>query len=563
MLSLTYYQQSDSRNTKKENRITTDKTDNNVVIEIKNTNNRQTITLKALKDIVIHQAEMTLDIKFDDDSKFFLNGYQSWTDTKEAYIDEYERIARKAKRFFKKNRENETYKKTGDILINKFAFDRYGDVLLYDYDKNKLHGYDIFYIKGNKEFFSFNYNYKKAFLIYEVYRKEKTIKILSDSRKLLIKEGEEFTIFDYALFDNYDDGLKAFHEFFEEKKTDKIFGYTSWYNYYQNINEEIILRDLDALDQRFNLFQIDDGYETFVGDWLDIDKNKFPNGFTEIVKKIHDKGYKAGIWLAPFVAEEKSKLFKEHLELFKKDKSGNPIKCGGNWSGFYVLDIDNKDACDYIRKCLEYYMNLGFDFFKLDFLYSVSLPRYYDSTKAMVTDKAYKFIRDILKDKLILGCGALPFSSCGYFDYLRVGPDVSLIFDDVWFMKYAHRERISTKVTLQNTIYRSIFDKHLFLNDPDVFLLRSDNIKLSHEQKESLLTINSLFGSVLMTSDDIATYNDEQKKMLDNAFNMFYNAKNVSFERRRNNILISYELNGKLIKLLYNTEKGVLKGGQD
>ena len=208
-------------------------------------------------------------------------------------------------------------------------------------------------------------------------------------------------------------------------------------------------------------------------------------------------------------------------------------------------------------------MNLGFDFFKLDFLYSVSLPRYYDSTKAMVTDKAYKFIRDILKDKLILGCGALPFSSSGYFDYLRVGPDVSLIFDDVWFMKYAHRERISTKVTLQNTIYRSIFDKHLFLNDPDVFLLRSDNIKLSHEQKESLLTINSLFGSVLMTSDDIATYNDEQKKMLDNAFNMFYNAKNVSFERRRNNILISYELNGKLIKLLYNTEKGVLKGGQD
>lgn len=561
MLKLTYYQQSDSKNTNKENRIITNKTDNNVVIEINNDKNRQKIVLKALNDIVIYSAELSLDIKFDSDSKFFLNGYQSWTDTKESYINEYEKIARRAKRFFKKSRENETYGKTGDVLINKFAFDRYGDILLYDYDKNKLHGYNIFYIKGSKEFFSFNYNYKNAYLIYEVYRKEKEIKILSDTRKLLIKKGEEFTLYDLALYDNFNDGLNAFHTYFKKKNTNKIFGYTSWYNYYQNINEDIILRDLDALDKRFNLFQIDDGYETFVGDWLDIDKNKFPNGFDNIVKKIHDKGYKAGIWLAPFVAEEKSKLFNEHKELFKKDKKGNFIKCGGNWSGFYALDIDNPLALSYIRKCLEYYMDLGFDFFKLDFLYSISLPRYYGTTKAIVTDKAYKFIREVLKDRLILGCGALPFSSSDYFDYLRIGPDVSLVFDDVWFMRMTHRERISTKTTLQNTIYRSIFDKHLFLNDPDVFLLRSENIKLNEEQKKSLLTINSLFGSVLMTSDNIATYNEKQKHMLDEAFNMFYNAKNVSFERQKDNILINYELDNNIIKLVYDTKRGVLKNG--
>ena len=561
MLSLTYYQQSDSRNTKKENRITTNQTDENVVIDIKNINNRQTVVIKALKDIVIHEASIRLDVKFNNDSKFFLNGYQSWTDTKEAYIYEYERIARRAKKYFKKNKANDTFNKSKDVLINTYAFDRYGDVLLYDYDKNKLHGYDVFYIKGIREFFSFNYNYKNAYLIYEVYRKEHEIRILSDVKKLLVKRGEEFTLFDYALYDSYNEGLKAFYELFKEKNTNKIFGYTSWYNYYQNINEEIILRDLEGLDSRFNLFQIDDGYETFVGDWLDIDKNKFPNGLEGIVNKIHSKGYKAGIWLAPFVAEEKSKLFQEHKELFRKDIAGNYIKCGGNWSGFYTLDLDNPDAIEYIKKCLQYYVDLGFDFFKLDFLYAISLPRYYDTTKAIITDRAYNLIRKILKDKLILGCGALLFTSADYFDYLRVGPDVSLIFDDVWYMKYAHRERISTKVTLQNTIYRNIFDKHLFLNDPDVFLLRDDNIKLSAEQKKSLLTINSLFGSVLMTSDNIAGYNEKEKQMLNDAFNMFYNAKNINFERQKDNILISYTLDDKNYKLVYDTLKGVLKNG--
>ena len=349
---------------------------------------------------------------------------------------------------------------------------------------------------------------------------------------------------------------------FVYEENNKVLGYTSWYNYYQNINESIILRDLDALDERFNLFQIDDGYETFVGDWLDIDPNKFPNGFKEIVNKIHSKGYKAGIWLAPFVAEEKSKLFNEHKEYFKKDKMGNYIKCGGNWSGFYALDIDNKEAMDYVKKCLEYYMELGFDFFKLDFLYAISLPRYYDKTKAMATEMAYKLIRDTLKDKLILGCGALPFASSSYFDFLRIGPDVSLKFDDVWFMRMAHRERISTKITLQNTIYRSIFNRHLFLNDPDVFLLRDDNIELSKKQKEALLVINALFGNVLMTSDNIKNYDDESKELLSYAFELSKNAKDIKYVREGIYIRLSYNINGKVINTRYNTEKGVLEDGR-
>ena len=535
--------------------------DSNLVIETFKENNRETIKVKALNDLVLNYASKMLDVKFSDDSKFFLNGYQSWTDTKECYLTEYEKIARRAKRFFKRFKKNDTFNKTTDLLLNRFAFDRYGDVLSYDYDKNKLHGYDIFYIKGEKEFFSYNYNYKNVYLVYEVLRKEKKINLVSDIKKLHLKKGEEFTLFDYSLFDNYNDGLKGLYELYPLKNAEKIFGYTSWYNYYQNINESIILRDLDGLDNRFNLFQIDDGYETFVGDWLDIDKNKFPNGFEAIINKIHEKGYKAGIWLAPFVAEEKSKLFKDHKELFKRDKKGNLIKAGGNWSGFYVLDTENKDTLAYIEKCLKYYMDLGFDFFKLDFLYAVTLPRYYSQTKAQATEKAYKFLRDVLKDKLVLGCGAIISISSSYFDYLRVGPDVSLKFDDVWFMRLAHRERISTKVTIQNTIYRSIFNKHLFYNDPDVFLLRSDNIELNNKQKEALLTINALFGNVLMTSDNIANYDTNTKALLDIALKLFYNAKEIKYERDKDYIHIEYKINQRIERFTYYTMKGDIING--
>ena len=144
------------------------------------------------------------------------------------------------------------------------------------------------------------------------------------------------------------------------------------------------------------------------------------------------------------------------------------------------------------------------------------------------------------------------------FDYLRVGPDVSLIFDDVWYMKFMHRERVSTKVTLQNTIYRSIFNNHLFLNDPDVFLLRKENIKLNDQQKESLVTINALFGSVLMTSDNVATYDEKTKALLEEKLNLFYNAYDVRFAKYNDFIDIYYKLDGKEHGLRYNTKKGVL-----
>ena len=398
-----------------------------------------------------------------------------------------------------------------------------------------------------------------AYVIYEVDLKNRVLDIVSDLYGIELKPQETINAYDLYLSSNYEEGLKEFRSVFKIKDTKKVFGYTSWYNYYQNINEATMYRDLEALDNRFNLFQIDDGYETFVGDWLDIDSNKFPNGLKPIVDKVHERGFKAGIWLAPFVAETKSKLYQNHPEWFKHDEDGKISSCGGNWSGFYALDLYNPEVREYITKCLTSFMDMGFDFFKLDFMYASMIAPTPGKTRAMMSDESYQFVRDVLKDKLILGCGANCFSSYQKFDYLRIGPDVSLKFDDLWYMKFMHRERISTKITLQNTIYRSLFNNHLFLNDPDVFLLRKDNISMNDRQKESLLTINALFGSVLMTSDNIATYDEKTKALLEEKLHLFQHAEDVKFRKNGKKIEISYMLHGKFTSFTYDTKKGTIR----
>jgi len=517
---------------------------NNDIVKLKqeaNGNNFK-LTLIADEDIYLDSAVVSYDQKYSLNDLIFVNGYQSWTDTFEYRITKRLRNVEKLPKF----------------LLNAYSFKMYGDAYFKKYKSTIRHGYDLGYIKGKHNLTIMNANVKNTYLIINFDLLHGKVILEADVKGFRIKKGEEYTLFNYYYVRKTLSELAVNEGVFNLKTNDKIFGYTSWYNHYQDINEKIVSDCLESLDSRFNLFQIDDGYETFVGDWLDIDKNKFPNGLKGLVDKAHNKGFKAGIWLAPFVAETKSKLFKDHPDWFHKDEKNKPIKCGSNWSGFYALNLKLKEVRDYIEKSLNYYIDLGFDFFKLDFLYASSVKPDEDNTRAMITAKAYGFLRRVLKDKLILGCGASIMSSAGVFDYMRIGPDVSLKFDDIWYMKFMHRERISTKVTIQNTIYRSVLDHRLFLNDPDVFLLRDDNIELSKAQRLALITINALFGSVLMTSDNIKEYDEEKNEILNNAFDIFNNAKNKKYSKDGKYIHISYDLHDKHIKYKYDTLKGVL-----
>ena len=71
--------------------------------------------------------------------------------------------------------------------------------------------------------------------------------------------------------------------------------------------------------------------------------------------------------------------------------------------------------------------------------------------------------------------------------------------------------------------------------------------------------MNALFGSVLMTSDDIASYDDGKRDILENALNVFHNRKNVSFKRNGRTVHVEYELGGDIKRFDYDIKKGTMK----
>ena len=313
---------------------------------------------------------------------------------------------------------------------------------------------------------------------------------------------------------------------------------------------------MSKVDSKIDIFQIDDGYQSNVGDWLEVNPKKFPNGMKAVADAIHQKGMEAGIWLAPFGAQYLSKVAKSHPDWLLKDRNGVPLRCGINWGGFYALDIENKNVRNYLHHVFDVILkDWGYDLVKLDFLYAVCMVPNHNKTRGQLMCEAMDFLRECVGEKQILGCGVPLFPAFGKVEYCRIGADMDLRWNSPTF---SHREIVSTQNALCNSIFRRQLDHRAFLNDPDVFLLRSENMKCTFEQRQIISMVNKIFGSVLFTSDNVGNYNRTQMMMLLNTFKENHiEIESAEFSAVNHDVLIiRYMIEGKKKVLSFHLKKG-------
>ena len=160
------------------------------------------------------------------------------------------------------------------------------------------------------------------------------------------------------------------------------------------------------------------------------------------------------------------------------------------------------------------------------------------------------FLRECAGDAFILGCGVPLASAFGRVDYCRIGCDVSLDWDDKPYMRLIHRERISTRTTIMDSVFRRQLNGRAFLSDPDVFLLREDNTGMTTAQKMALGEVNASAGSVLFTSDDVSAYGENEKRIFNGIMRM-RSAEIISAALDDDELIVSYMLGEKLITRTY------------
>lgn len=514
------------------------------------------LTVHATAPVKIQRAELIYDHHFESEEWFYGGGYQSWSTSRE-----YKRGDRQYGLRFPCN----------FIPLAKTYAAASGDSYFAEYGKDLYHSNTYTYLRQGEylDFFG-TLNDRTGYTVFYADMRENIFAIEKDVEGVTIQG--EYELFDVMYCNGtYDQVFDKYFEEYPRKATgrvDHLAGYTSWYNYFQNITEDIIIRDLNGLYEKAgdkaNIFQIDDGYESMVGDWLTL-KPEFPNGMGYIADEIHKKGYKAGIWLAPFAAQFKAQLVKDHPDWFLRDEKGKMLIGGFAWNGFYVLDIEKKEVREYIKHVFDVVFNeWHYDMVKLDFLYAVSIQPRLNKSRGQLMHEAMDFLRECCGDKIILGCGVPLSASFGVVDACRISCDVELSFKDKFYTKITNPEIISAKMAMNNSIFRRHLNGRIFANDPDVFFLRDDGMKPAEYtwgQKKLLARINNMFGSVLFVSDNAGEYNDDKVEVLHNSFKKF-EGKVLSAEYVTNKasgeefIAIVYQENDEKRCLMYNTLTG-------
>lgn len=241
------------------------------------------------------------------------------------------------------------------------------------------------------------------------------------------------------------------------------FGWCSWYQYYDRIDPELLyknLRLLKASGLPADFFQIDDGWQAAVGDWL-TERPAFKGRMAELAAAIKAAGYAPGLWFAPFAAAKRSRLFKEHPEYLLRDSFGRPLLAGYNpiWKGFYYgLDASYPACREYLEEVVGTIVrDWGFSYLKCDFLFAACLrgANHHEigRSRAELLKEGMRIIRAAAGPEAgILGCGMPLSAGVGVVDAMRIGPDTG----HFWIRPESAILRTGAMVGLRNSIRASL-----------------------------------------------------------------------------------------------------------
>lgn len=302
-------------------------------------------------------------------------------------------------------------------------------------------------------------------------------------------------------------------------------GWCSWYQYFTKVSEADVrsnVASLSTLNSGLETIQIDDGYQPAVGDWLD-PSDGFPEGLAPLAAEIRQHGFRAGVWLAPFLVSPESRVAQRHPDWLLRGRSGRPRVAAFNpaWKGRSALALDptHPEVQGWLEEVTRTLRGQGFDYFKLDFLYAAALPgarKVPDRPSAEAYRSGLAAIRRASEpDHFLVGCGAPLGPSIGLVDAMRVGPDVAprwrAPLADLLFGIPAAPSALNS---IRGTIARAPLHQRLWLNDPDCVLLRDRDTRLNQAEVQTLAGVAALAGGLILFSDDMDRVGPERRRLM-------------------------------------------------
>ncbi len=296
-----------------------------------------------------------------------------------------------------------------------------------------------------------------------------------------------------------------------------IIGWSPWDYYLDLATEDDVMENLHWLEAHRDTIpveyvQIDGGY-TLTGDWLSTN-SRFPHGLRWLSERIREAGFKAGLWICPFLASAKSEVARKHPEWLLKKASGAPVFMTDFDSGTCVLDCTVPEVTDYMRELARTVTgDFGFSYIKLDGanaegLSPLAVPKDRTRTNASAMLAGLSAFRSGMAEGSFLLNASMFGLSLGLADAMRVGEDAGGRWDASRIAKHhGERDRFEGPGEVRRAIAaaENHYQQHklLWINDPDYLVVRQEgcNSELTYPDARSWATTVALMNGLVMIAD--------------------------------------------------------------
>ncbi len=251
------------------------------------------------------------------------------------------------------------------------------------------------------------------------------------------------------------------------------------------------------------------GYCT-IGDWLK-PNDKWPGKPDRAAREIFKNGFRAGIWIAPFIVAEESEVFRQHPEWIAKDYNHQPIIEETDEEGVcYALDISHPEVLKHLQKIFKSLRKSGFIFFETAYLNA----GFKDSLKVKKTTpdessvqtfrKALQVIREEIGSGSLIMANQTPFAPVtGFADMVKTGSDN---IND-W-------ESSRVGVMIQESYLTQYFNNILWQNEPADISLLDNSSGFTENERISLSLWCGILGGAVGTSVSVSRLDAHQIKLL-------------------------------------------------
>ncbi|UVI30607.1 glycoside hydrolase family 36 protein [Paenibacillus spongiae] len=362
--------------------------------------------------------------------------------------------------------------------------------------------------------------------------------IVLDGEQLVLEPGQSWELESFAidfdqereaLLERYAAAIKQHHPMLPTASIPN--GWCSWYCFGPEVTEQNIFDNMEAIAKQvpqLKYIQIDDGYQAYMGDWLSPGASF--SDMQALCQQIKRAGFEPAIWVAPFIAQAESAVFREHPDWFIQDDNGQPLASNaitfGGWRNgpWYMLDGTHPGAQNYLRHVFRTMREeWGSHYFKLDANMWGAIPggRRFDPKASKV--EAYRrgmaaVLEGAGEDSFLLGCNAPMWPSLGTVHGMRVTNDIERHWSSVTGLAY-------------EGFHRNWQHNRLWVNDPDCLVLenkvisvvnpdgtiRQTSTPLSEDEFQFHAAYVVATGGMVLSGDDLAAISANKLEMLKKA----------------------------------------------